>query len=189
MDEKEKRRAALARMNNRIDARFKATEEELEALLEFDARFQEPELYRSRLRLMAQTPEFRNKPSRDKIIRTLGCAFTRVAYYIETCGAWGSVRQMNPVEEEDERFARLSTRPARYAKEIKAIAREGFDPPILPPDYYDRYIEMRRLKKAGLTLIEKNKWLLGRAYSHAESQPIKTYAISTERDYARIGDF
>ena len=75
------------------------------------------------------------------------------------------------------------TRPAKYFDEIKNIMESGFEPPCLPPDFYDRYIQMRALKKRGLSLMDARTMKVARMINDnpyrgkSDAYELETYSL------------
>lgn len=143
-------RKTLVESNRRIQASYRLDDEEIEALLVLEERFQLPELYRSAIRkIAAKSRNYREKPPS---VKTLARILRIPEYQAADCrsksGAWGFPRQ-TPYKEEELEFMQNMCRPEKYRQEIEDALLRGYDPPTLPPDCYDRYIECRRLHERG----------------------------------------
>lgn len=143
-------RKTLVESNRRIQAEYRLDDEEIEALLCLDETYQIPELYRSAIRkIAAKSRNFREKPPRAKDLkRILKIPEYQAMDYRSKSGAWGFPRQL-PYKDEELEFIQNMCRPEKYRLEIEDSILRGYDPPTLPPDCYDRYIECRRLHERG----------------------------------------
>ena len=145
----------LVALNNQLAPRYRASVEELRDLLDLDERFQRAEFLRGRMRYLSTLRRFKKKPS----VSTLRKIFPTIREWsvcraAETSGAWGTARKL-PIDDEDLAFAAVACRPVKYAREIAAIEAKGYEPPLLPPDYWDRFMECRAFHKKGLLWSQK----------------------------------
>lgn len=140
----------LEELNARIYPTYRLTKEELDGLLVLEENFQRPELYRSALRkIERRSRTFRHKePSVRAISRFFKISKDSAYFYLSTCGAWGRPRVL-PYNDEELVFMREMCRPEKYREYIDESVRAGYEPPTLPPDCYDRYIMLRRIRDTG----------------------------------------
>ena len=92
-----------------------------------------------------------------------------------------------PYKEEELEFIQNMCRPEKYRQEIEDAILRGYDPPTLPPDCYDRYIECRRLHERGYSrgadgTLRRIFNTYGRSKFGATIDRIKT--IDTSADHA-----
>ena len=107
-------RKTLVESNRRIQASYRLDDEEIEALLVLEERFQLPELYRSAIRkIAAKSRNYREKPPS---VKTLARILRIPEYQATNCrsksGAWGFPRQ-TPYEEEELEFMQTMCRPEK----------------------------------------------------------------------------
>lgn len=146
----------LVALNNQLAPRYRASVEELRDILDIDERYQRAEYLRGRMRYLSTLRRFKKKPS----VSTLREVFPTITEWsvrraVETSGAWGTSRRL-PIDDEDLAFAAVACRPAKYAQEVEAIKAEGYEPPLLPPDHWERYMLCREYHKKGLLWSENN---------------------------------
>ena len=141
----------LVFLNSRVEEDFRAGRDELENLVVDipQERFRIPEYYRGRIRVIAESKEFRRREATpDELAAILAIDRERARKYKKFSGAWGTPRRI-VLDPEEAAFRATATRPPEYADVINAALAEGYDPPCLPPDYWPRYMECRRARMLG----------------------------------------
>ncbi|MBQ9016640.1 hypothetical protein IJ103_00130 [Candidatus Saccharibacteria bacterium] len=140
----------LVELNNELDPRYRASLDEMRDLLLVDERYQRVEFVRGRLRYLSRLRRFKRRPRVDDLKKIFPSVSEHcLGRALASCGAWGAPLK-EPIDIEDKRFAEACCRPARFRDEIEEIKAEGYEPPLLPDDMWERYIKCRKLHKRGL---------------------------------------
>lgn len=152
----------LEEINESVPERFRVSSQEIEKFKRLPKQHRCAALYRKIVLNISKDPAYKLRPRTREVAKMIGVPYSRAQSYIATSGAWSGKTRIVGDSKEEKAFERDMTRPAKYFDEIKNIMESGFEPPCLPPDFYDRYIQVRALKKRGLSLIDARTWTVGR---------------------------
>ena len=152
----------LEEINESVPERYRVSAQELAQIERLPQQHRRAALYRRCIINISKDPAHKSRPRTREVAKMIGVTYSRAQSYIATSGAWSGQTYVVGDSKEEKAFERDMTRPAKYFDEIKNIMESGFEPPCLPPDFYDRYIQVRALKKRGLSLMDARTWTVGR---------------------------
>lgn len=173
----------LEEINESVAERFRVSAQEIAKIERLPKQHRRAALYRKIILNISKDPAYKLRPRTREVAKMIGIPYFRACSYIATSGAWSGQPWIVGGSKEEKAFERDMTRPAKYFDEIKNIMESGFEPPCLPPDYYDRYIQMRALKKRGLSLMDARTMKVARMINDnpyrgkSDAYELETYSL------------